>query len=150
MPRPSADASVFHAIADPTRRVVLELLAERELDVSQMLEVLGRGPGRRGGSGGRRGRGVAAPTQSGLSQHLGVLRGAGLVRSRAEGRRRVYRFEPGPLREVADWVGFFDRFWTDKLRALSAFLDGGGPGSPTAPAARTRRGAGRRAAESTT
>ncbi len=141
MPRPSADASVFHAIADPTRRVVLELLAQRELDVTQMLETLGRAPGRRG-------RGVAVPTQSGLSQHLGVLRGAGLVHSRAEGRRRVYRFEPGPLREVADWVGFFDRFWMDKLRSLSAYLDGGKAAAPTAAAARAGRRAGRGATES--
>ncbi len=61
-------------------------------------------------------------TQSAISQHLAILRQAGLVQDRREGRRRYYRVRPQPLREVADWVAFFDRFWDEKFEALNDYL----------------------------
>lgn len=61
-------------------------------------------------------------TQPAISQHLGVLRRAGLVDDRREGRHRFYRVRPAPLREVADWVAFFDRFWDDRFDRLGAYL----------------------------
>lgn len=104
MSRITADASVFHAIADPTRRAILQLLIEGERAVSVLLDSV-------------------RTSQSALSQHLAVLRRARLVRCRKEGRQRLYRVEPAPLREVVDWVGHFDRFWTTRLDRLGRYLD---------------------------
>lgn len=135
MPRPAADNSPFHAIADPTRRAVLELLRDREIGVSEMLEEVNAAG--------------LSMSQSGLSQHLAVLRRAGLVSAEQRGRRRFYAVSPAPLREIADWISYFDRFWTGKLRSLGSYLDqkwgdGGGTVSPAsravpAPPARARR-----------
>lgn len=61
-------------------------------------------------------------TQSAFSQHLAVLRRAGLVEERRSGRHRIYRVKPGPLREVVDWIDIFDKFWTDKLTKLGDYL----------------------------
>ncbi len=104
MHRAAADSSVFHAIADPTRRAVLELLRDGELAVSAL-------------------QGSIRTSQSALSQHLAVLRRAGLVRHRKLGRLRLYRVEPAPLREVADWIALYDRFWTQKLDHLGRYLE---------------------------
>lgn len=108
MSRISADASVFQAIADPTRRRILGLLAERNLTVTAMLEDLGR---------------EQALTQSAFSQHLAVLRRAGLTVARKTGRTQVYSIRPEPLREVSDWIAPFDAFWTDRLDRLGNYLD---------------------------
>ncbi len=109
MSRVAADASVFHAIADPTRRAILDLLREGERTVSEMMSALLRGARR--------------VTQSAFSQHLAVLRRAGLVASEKKGRHRVYSFRADPLTEVADWIVAYDRFWTDKLDNLGRHLD---------------------------
>jgi DNA-binding transcriptional ArsR family regulator len=99
-----ATGDVFQAIADPTRRRILELLAESERPVKEL----------------------SAPFQMStpaISQHLRVLREAGLVHERREGRHRRYRLDPEPLRDVADWVGRYQRFWQHRLRALERYLD---------------------------
>ena len=99
----SSDA-VFRAIADPTRREMLELLRERELTVQEL----------------------AAPfamSQPAVSQHLAVLRDSGLVSARRDGRNRVYRIEPAALKAVDDWVEHYRHFWTEKLWALGEYLD---------------------------
>lgn len=114
-----AHASVFHAIADPTRRAILDLLRDGERSVLAMLAHLRQGPRRL--------------TQPGLSQHLAVLRAAGLVASRKSGRQRVYAIRPEPLSEVADWVSMYDKFWTAKLDNLRAYLDRHGAESPKTP-----------------
>jgi len=101
--RPSADASVFHAIADPTRRAILDRLRDGELAASELLTPF-------------------RISQPALSQHLAVLRRAGLVRQRKSGRRRLYSVEPAPLREIADWIALYDRFWTEKLENLGRYL----------------------------
>lgn len=98
-----ADHSVYHAIADPTRRAILDLLIEGERSVSAILERI-RG------------------SQSAISQHLGVLRRAGLVVSRPLGRKRLYSIRAEPLMEVSDWVAHFDRFWTERLDNLGDYL----------------------------
>lgn len=104
MSRPAADASVFAAVADPTRRAVLELLCDGEKPVKALLEVIDA-------------------TKSALSQHLAILRSAGLVRVRREGRLRLYSIRPEPLEEIVDWVSFFSRFWDEKLENLGRYLD---------------------------
>lgn len=83
---PAARAGdVFRAVADPTRRRMLELLQRGDLAVAEL-----SGPFRM--------------SQSAVSQHLKVLRDAGLVRSRKAGRRRLYRLERAPLEKVYKWA----------------------------------------------
>jgi len=62
-------------------------------------------------------------TLSAVSQHLSVLREAGLVSLRQEGRQRFYRMNPEPLQQVADWLDFYQPFWTDKLNRLGKHLE---------------------------
>ncbi|MEX2219818.1 MAG: metalloregulator ArsR/SmtB family transcription factor [Phycisphaerales bacterium] len=108
MSRIPADASVFHAIADPTRRAILDLLREGEKTVSAMLDAVAK---------------AFRITQSGFSQHLAVLRRAGLVLVEKRGRMRVYSLRADPLNEVSQWIGAYDRFWTDRLDKLGTYLD---------------------------
>ena len=104
MPRRQAHATVFQAIADPTRRTMLELLGTGEKSAGELGE-----PSRL--------------TQPAVSQHLRVLREAGLVKQRKQGRQRIYSLEPAPLEGVADWVSFFEQFWDRRLPRLGTFLD---------------------------
>jgi DNA-binding transcriptional ArsR family regulator len=76
---------VFHAIADPTRRELLDRLAGGEQPVRRLAARIDM-------------------TLSAVSQHLRLLREAGLVVDRREGRERLYRLNPAPLHEVAGWV----------------------------------------------
>lgn len=96
--------ATFRAISDPTRREILDRLSVGEQPAGEL------------GS-------HFAISQPAMSQHLRVLREAGLVTTRREGRRRLYRLEPRPLREVYDWVAHYEHFWTDKLAALGEYLD---------------------------
>lgn len=129
MSRAAADASVFHAIADPTRRAVLDLLRDGERTVGDLFEQVRQVV-----------TGAARMTQSAFSQHLAVLRRAGLVRDRKEGRLRFYAFNPAPLTEVVDWIVAYEQFWDDKLDNLGRYLDQthGRAGEP-APASAQRR-----------
>ncbi len=117
MSRLAADASVFHAIADPTRRAILDLLRDGEQSVTEMFKAIRKR--------------VRRMTQPAFSQHLAVLRGAGLVSVRREGRHRFYSFRFEPLEEVVDWVHQYEAFWSEKLDNLGAYLDrsdkNGGP-----------------------
>lgn len=95
---------VFHAVADPTRRGLLDRLARGESQVNAL----------------------AAPfcmSRPAVSQHLRVLRDAGLVTVKRRGRERLYRLEARRLREVYDWVSHYERFWKEKLKALGDFLE---------------------------
>lgn len=117
MGRIAADSSVFHAIADPTRRAILDLLreefiAEKDQARRTVMEMFHRLKRVSGGL-----------TQSAFSQHLKVLLSAGLVTVRKEGRMRVYAIQPRPLAEVTDWIAAYDVFWTDKLDNLGKYLD---------------------------
>ena len=99
---PASD--VFHAVADPTRRRLLDRLSRGESHVNAL----------------------AAPfrmSRPAVSQHLRILRDAGLVVVRRSGRERLYRLEARRLRDVYDWVAHYERFWKQKLAALREFLD---------------------------
>jgi DNA-binding transcriptional ArsR family regulator len=105
VPRASAAADVFHAIADPTRRRMLELLRDHERAAGDFTQSFPR---------------ISQPS---VSQHLRVLRNAGLVRTRRHGRNHIYQIRPRRLRAVVDWVAFFDKFWDQKLVALGKYLE---------------------------
>ncbi len=99
----NAGSAVFEAIADPTRRALLDLLAQNEHSVNDLVEKFN-------------------VTQPAVSHHLRILRDAGLVRNRRAGRQRLYRLHGRPLREIYDWVAHYERFWTEKLDALGEHL----------------------------
>jgi DNA-binding transcriptional ArsR family regulator len=97
-------SDVFRAVSDPTRRAVLLLLRERDHTANELALPF-------------------AMTQPAMSQHLRVLRDAGLVRVHSEGRHRVYSLDPSPLSEVFDWISYFEDFWTTRLDNLGKHLD---------------------------
>jgi DNA-binding transcriptional ArsR family regulator len=101
--RPSASADVFHAIADGNRRVLMDLMEPKPRDVGELVAASGL-------------------SYSATSQHLAVLRRAGLVSSQPLGRRRLYQLRPAALREVHDWSGRYREFWQGRLGALSEML----------------------------
>lgn len=103
MPRPLRP-DVFHAIGDPTRRRLVVLLGRGEQPVNRLA-------------------GRFAMTRPAISQHLRVLRRAGLVSVRRVGRERRYRLHARPLRDVYDWVAYFERFWTRGIKSLGEYLD---------------------------
>jgi len=96
--------SLFDALADDTRRQVLELLAGGERSAG---ELAAHFP-------------IARPS---VSRHLRVLREAGLVNWRGDAQRRLYRIEADRLNEVADWVDQIRRAWSQRLDALERHLD---------------------------
>ena len=79
---------IFRAIADPTRRSILELLHRREHTVVELCEPF-------------------RMTQPSLSKHLAVLRHSGLIAARRSGRHRYYRLDPEPLEQIAAWAAQF-------------------------------------------
>jgi len=95
---------VFHAIAEPTRRRLVDLLGRGEQPVNRLAAGF-------------------AMTRPAISQHLGVLRRAGLVTLRRVGREHRYRLRAARLREVYDWVVHYERFWKKKLKALGDYLN---------------------------
>ncbi|MBK7351529.1 MAG: winged helix-turn-helix transcriptional regulator [Gemmatimonadetes bacterium] len=104
---------VFDAIADPTRRAILDALRARERSAG---EIAGLFP-------------VSRPA---ISRHLRVLRGAGLVRERRVARSRLYRLDPAPLREVERWMAHYRVFWAARLQDLRQYLESPDP-SATEP-----------------
>ena len=96
--------SAFAIIAEPNRRAILSLLASSEHSVGEIERQL-RMP------------------QPSVSKHLRVLRDAGLVESRVEAQRRMYRIRPEPLMAVDAWLAPFRRFWTAHVDALERHLD---------------------------
>jgi DNA-binding transcriptional ArsR family regulator len=99
-----SDDLVYRAIAEPTRRAILDLLARGEQPVGWLVA---RFPF----------------SQPAVSQHLRVLREAGLVRVRRQGRNRMYSIDARPLSEVYRWAGRYRRSWL--------LLSGGSPGYPS-------------------
>ena len=97
-------ADVFRAVSDPTRRELLDRLTEEEEQPVMKLAA------------------KFDMSLSAVSQHLKLLREAGLVRERRVGRQHVYRLEATALKEVADWASHFERFWRSKLRSLGEHL----------------------------
>jgi DNA-binding transcriptional ArsR family regulator len=89
----------LEALADPTRRRIVELLAEGERSAGELAAEF-------------------ETSRPGVSRHLRVLREQGLVQVREEGRRRVYALEPQPLADLDDWLGRYRSFWTNRLDAL--------------------------------
>lgn len=91
------------ALSDPTRRRILELLADGELEAGAIAAEF-------------------AVSRPAVSRHLRVLREAGLVQTRAEAQRRIYSLDPAPLEELDTWLARYRPFWTNRLDALDTQL----------------------------
>ena len=99
------EAEIFRALADPTRRAVYERLTASELSVSEL----------------RAGMSVSQPA---VSQHLAVLRGAGLVIERRAGRNAYYRADPQGLDPLLAWIERYRAFWPERIEKLKTVLKG--------------------------
>lgn len=95
---------VFHAIAEPNRRRMLDMLAGGELAAQELADRF-------------------EISFAAVSQHLKVLHDAGLVERRAEGRRRIYSLTADRLREVDNWTANYRRFWQSRMDRLRSYLD---------------------------
>ncbi|MEZ4572785.1 MAG: metalloregulator ArsR/SmtB family transcription factor [Thermomicrobiales bacterium] len=97
-------SELFTVLADDTRRQIIELLAEQDRPVNDLVASFD----------------VSQPA---ISRHLRVLREAGLVAVRNDGQRRVYRLEASRLAEIDAWLAPYRHFWADRLDALDDYLD---------------------------
>ncbi len=96
---------VYSAVADPTRRRMLQLLAETdELSLHEIMAHF-------------------EISRTAVSKHLAVLAEAGLVADRRAGRETRYRLNAAPLREIQTWVSTYERFWTDRIEQLRKLLE---------------------------
>ena len=94
----------FAALGDPTRQRIVEMLAARELSSGEIARRFD----------------MTAPA---VSQHLKLLREAGLIQVRRDAQRRIYALDPAGLAELDAWLARFRRFWSGRLDALEHELD---------------------------
>jgi DNA-binding transcriptional ArsR family regulator len=104
MARVATTADAFNAVAEPRRRQILDVLAEGERPVNDLVERLG----------------LAQPL---VSKHLRVLREVGLVDVREDGRQRIYRVNGRPLKPIHDWIAAYERSWEERFEQLDTVLD---------------------------
>jgi len=104
MARAATTADAFNAVAEPRRRQILDLLAGGERPVNDLVRLLG----------------LAQPQ---VSKHLRVLREVGAVDVRDEGRQRLYRLNGHALKPIHDWVGSYERFWSERFERLDDVLE---------------------------
>jgi DNA-binding transcriptional ArsR family regulator len=97
------ETDVFRALADPTRRALLERLARKEMSVTELTADF-------------------PISQPAISQHLASLRGAGLVTERREGRFAFYRANPNGLLPLLNWIDHYRAFWPKRIEKLKHVL----------------------------
>jgi len=95
---------VFQAIADPTRRKVLNMLADQEMPVTAI-------------------SGHFPMSRTAVSKHLRILVDAGLLIERKVGRETRYRLQPEPLMELKRWLAYYERYWENKLSVLKHMVE---------------------------
>jgi DNA-binding transcriptional ArsR family regulator len=101
--RSSTTSDVFNAIAEAHRREVLDALIAGEKAVGALVTEL-------------------SMSQPQVSKHLRVLSEVGLVRCRADGRRRLYRLEPARLRPLQEWLASYEQAWNDRMDRVDDYL----------------------------
>ncbi|MEP5154501.1 metalloregulator ArsR/SmtB family transcription factor [Planktotalea sp.] len=94
----------FRALADPTRRGILHLLAEQDLTIAEVADNF-------------------QMTRAAVKKHLTILQEGDLITTRTDGRSRVNALNPDGLKRVHDWFSFFDAFWDDRLAALKTEIE---------------------------
>src|SRR5512133_3109226 len=103
MARAATTTDAFNAVAEPRRREILDLLAQGERPVNDLVELLG----------------LAQPQ---VSKHLRVLREVDLVHVRDEGRQRMYRLNAEPLRSIHDWLAKYEQSWNKRFDLMDDVL----------------------------
>ncbi|MEM7467189.1 MAG: metalloregulator ArsR/SmtB family transcription factor [Pseudomonadota bacterium] len=103
MPRTANTYDTFTAIAEPKRREIIESLVGAELSVNQLVA-------------------ITAWNQPMVSKHLSVLKQAGLVSERKEGRQRLYRLNADELRPIQIWTKQFEKYWNKQFKQLDGYL----------------------------
>lgn len=101
----NAYTTPYHAIADETRRRILDMLQQETLTAGTIAQ---------------RFRKISRPA---VSKHLAILRRSRLVTTRKTGRERLYSLNAGPLREVEAWVRQYEIFWDEQLQAFKAHVE---------------------------
>ncbi|MEM7145937.1 MAG: metalloregulator ArsR/SmtB family transcription factor [Verrucomicrobiota bacterium] len=101
---PTMLTATFSALADPTRRAILERLSKGEATVTELAEPLH----------------MSLPA---VSKHLKVLERAGLLQRRRDGRQHIMNFDGSKLRDAADWIERYRRFWEGNFDRLAQYLD---------------------------
>jgi DNA-binding transcriptional ArsR family regulator len=104
MARAATTTDAFNAVAEPRRRQILDLLAQGERPVNDLVELLG----------------LAQPQ---VSKHLRVLREVDLVHVRDEGRQRMYRLNAEPLKPIHDWLTKYEQAWTERFELMDEVLE---------------------------
>ena len=104
MARAATTTDAFNAVAEPRRRQILDVLADGERSVGELVDALE----------------VAQPQ---VSKHLKVLREVGLVDVREDGRHRLYRLNGEPLKPIHDWVKAYERSWSERFDRLDRVLE---------------------------
>lgn len=104
MPSAAVENQIFQALADPSRRAILESLMRGEAAVNTLTARFDI-------------------SQSAVSQHLATLKEAGLVHNRREGRRVYYRVKPRGMKPLIDWIAHYRVFWTAHVERLERLLE---------------------------
>jgi DNA-binding transcriptional ArsR family regulator len=104
MPRAATTTDAFNAVAEPRRRQILDVLADGERPVNDLVALLGLG-------------------QPQVSKHLRVLREVDLVEVREEGRQRMYRLNGQSLKPIHDWVKAYEQTWKERFEVLDEVLE---------------------------
>jgi DNA-binding transcriptional ArsR family regulator len=102
--RAATTADAFNAVAEPRRRQILDVLADGERAVNEVVRLVG----------------LAQPQ---VSKHLRVLREVGVVEVRDEGRQRLYRLNGRALKPIHDWVKSYERTWSERFDQLDVVLE---------------------------
>jgi len=100
----AADAG-FAAVADPTRRAIVQRVADRRLTAGELA------------------RGFKNISRPAVAKHVRILLQAGLLRQTRDGRHRLYELDPAPLRILDDWVAQYRDFWQANLRSLKRYVE---------------------------
>ena len=104
MARAATTTDAFNAVAEPRRRQLLDVLADGERSVTELIAALGLG-------------------QPQVSKHLRILREVGLVQVRADGRKHIYRLQGEPLKPIHEWVKRYEQTWNERFDRLDEVLE---------------------------
>jgi|SRR5687768_5658062 DNA-binding transcriptional ArsR family regulator len=99
-----AENRIFQALADPSRRAIFQSLTRREAAVKELTALFD----------------ISQPA---VSQHLGALKQAGLVKARREGRLVYYRVEPNGMKPLINWITHYRAFWPERVERLQQLLE---------------------------
>lgn len=105
MPDPAQDSQpVFRALADPTRRAIISMLADGPRPIADIAAGFDM-------------------TRPAVAKHLAVLKEGGIISVQRQGRERINHLDPQALKTAADWLNHFDRFWDERLAKLKEVVE---------------------------